>query len=107
MILVIGNLLNWTRDGRPVPDLDGFRFAPFRALDANLLRAVDPPVVLSALVGDDHDAMDVARRLAELGYRGRYRALAARLPNPDVVRREVRSAAPTIDFDLMLLGGED
>ncbi len=46
----------------------------------------------------------VAFLLTEAGYRGRYRALAAMLPRPDMVRREVRSSFPEIDFDVVLVG---
>jgi len=106
MILVVGDLDGWERQGRAVPDLDGFRFVRFEELDAALLGAVTPDMVLSALVSDGHDAVDVARRLLELGYRGRYRALAPALPNMDSVVEEVHEAAPGLDFDLFLIGPE-
>lgn len=106
MILVVGNLDGWERQGRGVPDLAGFRFARFEDLDAALLDSVRPDMVLSALVTDGHDAVDVARRLAELGFKGRYRALAAALPNLHSVIDEVHEAAPGLDFDLFLISPE-
>lgn len=103
MILVIGNLSTWEREGRPAPTLEGFRFTHFEGLDLGLLAEVRPDMVLSTLVGDGFDAIDVARRLRELGYRGRYRALAHALPNEEAVRAEIEEAAPELDFDLVVL----
>ncbi|TNC71949.1 hypothetical protein [Rubellimicrobium roseum] len=100
MILVIGNLDAWERHGRRAPDLDGFRFARFDEIDAGLLAEVAPGMVLSWLVDDGHDAVDIARRLAELGFAGRYRALAPDLPNVAAIVEEVREVAPDLDFDL-------
>jgi hypothetical protein len=105
MILVIGNLRSWALAGRPVPLLDGFRFASFEDLSAALLEETRPHLVLSALMGESFDAVDLARRLAELGFAGRYRALTNPLPRPEDVREEVRAAAPGLDFDLFVLNG--
>lgn len=103
MILVVGNLPSWARAGRALPRLDGFRFVAFADLDAALLAEAAPELVLSPLVDAAFDAVDVARRLGGLGFRGRYLALADRLPNPDAVRAEVRAAAPALDFDLLVV----
>jgi hypothetical protein len=103
MILVIGNLRNWEREGRPVPELEGFRFASFADLDQEHLADPVPDVVLSALMGENFDAIDVARRLAELGYAGRYRALSNAIPSTETIREEIREVAPDLDFDLFLL----
>ncbi len=108
-MLVIGNLRSWSRAGRSLPQLAGLDFIALADLDAALLDRLRPDIVLSALLGEDFDAMDVARRLATLGFQGRYRALTAALPAPGVVRAEVRAVAPGLDFDLFILaedGGE-
>jgi hypothetical protein len=107
MILVIGNLRSWEREGRPVPNLDGFRFASFSDLGQEHLSDPKPEVVLSALMGEDFDAIDVARKLAELGYSGRYRALSNAIPGAETIREEVREVAPDLDFDLFLLRSTD
>jgi hypothetical protein len=103
MILVIGNLQSWQRDGRSVPALEGFRFAGFDELTADLLDGVLPDLVLSPLMGESFDALDVAQRLDALGYRGRYRALTNPLPEPDAIRSEVRAVAPGLDFELFVM----
>lgn len=103
VMLVIGNMRSWHRAGRAVPQLDGFHFVGFGDVTDALLRAVAPDVVLSSLMGEDFDALDLARRLGDLGFRGRYRAITSGLPNPHVVRTEVRAAAPDLDFDIFVL----
>jgi len=103
MILVIGHPRQG--DGSRHPSLlpRGYRLACFAELDTHLLNATRPDMVVSALIGDGFDAIDVARRLMQLGYRGPYRALTDPLPRPGIVRAEVRAAAPDLDFDLVVV----
>lgn len=103
VMLVIGNMRSWHPEGRMVPQLDGFHFVGFDDVTAALLRAVAPDVVLSSLMGEDFDALDLGRRLHDLGYDGRYRAITCGLPDPHVVSMEVRAAAPDLDFDIFVL----
>lgn len=60
-------------------------------------------MVLSPLVADGFDVIDIAIRLAELKYTGRYRAIAEDLPNGNMIRKEVRAHAPDLDFDLLMM----
>ncbi|WP_210529854.1 hypothetical protein [Rubellimicrobium arenae] len=103
MILVIGNLRTWEREGRPVPRIEGFRFTSFAQLEAALSESPAPDVVLSALMGESFDALDVARVLNRCGFAGRYRALTNALPNLDAIRQEVHEIAPFLDFDLYII----
>jgi hypothetical protein len=103
VMLVVGNLRGWTRDGRTLPNLEGFHFAGFSQIEPGLLERIDPEIVLSALMGQDFDAVDLARRLSEAGFRGRYRAVTTALPRPEAIKAEVRAAAPGIDFDLFVI----
>ena len=99
-VLVVGNLVSWHNAGRAPPVLRGFVFAAFSDVTDALLHLHAPDLVLSALVGDEYDVVELARKLASLEFRGRYRALTSNLPNPRMVLNEVRTAAPQIDFDL-------
>lgn len=101
MILVTANLARWRRKGRRLPTLAGFAFIEPEAIAAATLKEVD--LVLSALMDDGFDALDVARRLAKAGFRGRYRAVTVPLPDPGAVLAEVRAEAPGLDFDLFIL----
>ena len=64
-----------------------------------------PALVLSPLLTPAFDALDLARRLGQGGYRGRYLALVDRLPNADLIRREVAAQTPAINFDVIVLDG--
>lgn len=99
-MLVVGNLKAWRRKGRAVPQIAGFHFVGLQDVTADLMAAVQPDVVLSALMSDGFDALDLARQLEALNYRGRYRALTTSLPNPTSIIAEVRGVAPGLDFDL-------
>ncbi len=70
-------------------------------LDQLMLTMIEPDLVVSPLVSDDFDCVDLAFRLTRLGYRGRYVALTEGLPHPAIVRREVRSLCPHLDFDIV------
>ena len=86
-----------------MPVLDGFQFITISDLSADLVRKADPEIILSPLVADDFDVVDVAEKLVLLGFQGRYRAIAPSLPDARLVLEEVRSFAPQLDFDLLLL----
>ena len=64
-----------------------------------------PILVLSPLVTAQFDAIDLAKRLALSGYRGRCLALVDRLPDPKLIRREVAAQSPGINFDVIILDG--
>lgn len=104
-VLVLGSRIEAAppQIGAPRPALAGFHFAAVADLSPSLLAALRPDLILSPLLAGSHDVIDVARRLAELGYAGRYRALADHLPDPAIILTEVRLIAPALDFDLFLV----
>lgn len=101
--LVIGDLARWRAEGRVVPPLEGFQFIDIDELNVEMVNEKQPDIILSPLVADDFDAVDVAVKLIELRFRGRYRAIADDLPDADLIRQEVRMFAPQLDFDLLLM----
>jgi hypothetical protein len=103
LILVVGQLGLREGDGPASPCRLGYHSACFAELDDRLLRETRPGLVVSPLVGDRFDAVDLATRLVELGYAGPYRAFSGPLPRPGLIRAEVRSAAPGLDFDLVIV----
>lgn len=105
-MLVVGDLRRWERLGRDMPDMKGLRFVGFAEVTAEILAKTQPDIVLSALVGDGFDALDLARRLSDLNYGGRYRAVTLELPNPHLVTSEVRACAPGLDFDIYVIDTE-
>lgn len=82
------------------PDL---AFLAFHDVSAASLAVLAPDVVLSPLVADGFDCFDLAHALAEAGFRGRYRAAAVYIPDPGLVRREIRASFPDLDFDIIVI----
>lgn len=78
----------------------------FSGLTPALLRRAAPAVVLSWLYARDHDAVDVARKLNEVGFTGRYRVSCRPLPRPGIVRRELMAICPgmTLEIDQIQTG---
>ena len=103
VILVVGNMRDWAKQSRVLPRIDGFHFAGFHEITPAFLARLNPEIVLSALIADQFDAIDLARRLSEAGFQGRYRAVTNDLPNPRAITSEVRAAAPGIDFDIYII----
>ncbi len=102
-ILVVGDLARWR--GAPLPRSKGFRCVAFHELTPELLELVRPQIVLSPLLCSAFDCMDLADVLARAGFRGRYRALSPDLPEPELIRTEIRSACPGLDFDIVSMAG--
>lgn len=80
--------------------------ARYAELCKALLEELRPALVLAPLVGDGFDGLDIARRLSDAGYGGRFRAVVPSLPNPDLVRREIAAQCPGLDIDLVMLAPE-
>ncbi len=76
------------------------RAIPFTALSATLLNTMKPALVLSWLYTEDHDAMDIATRLGEVGFRGCLRVFTRPLLRPGMVRRELASCCPQMTLEL-------
>lgn len=70
-------------------------------LDGGVLHRLRPAQVICALFGKDSDAMMVAERLAELGWRGRLTVLAPGLPNRRMVQQELQAIAPWIRVEVV------
>lgn len=77
------------------------RVVPFADIDAALLRRLEAGVVMSCLVCQTFDALDLAALLSRSDYGGRYIALSCDIPNPKMVLREVTAKHPRVDFSLM------
>lgn len=81
----------------------GFHFVDFDALTSDLLDQIQPEIVFSPLIGKDYDALDVAERLKQSGYSGQYMALSVPVPDTELIRAEVSSAVPGLEFDVLSL----
>ena len=101
-ILAVGDAEEWLRAGQPLPADREVAFVSFHEIDAKLMADLAPGVVLSPLLATGFDCIDLAELLVTVEYRGRYRAVAVRLPNPELVVREIRQLCPSLDFDILM-----
>jgi|GEM_PF-854834 len=83
------------------PRIDGFVFVDIESLSDCLAARPRPTAILSVLIGNGFDAVDIAGELYRSGYQGQYRALASALPAPNLIKREVAQVAPDLDFDII------
>ena len=106
-MLIVGDLDGWRSDGRELPEGEGLSFIGYDDLTAHVLGTRNPDIVLSALLGDNFDVIDLARKLESLGFCGRYRALATGVPEPSLIVSEVKQHAAQLDFDILMLADEE
>jgi hypothetical protein len=102
-MLVVGDVRCWQGRGRLQVSLPDCTFLHLSQLDGPVLQQLDPFLVLSPLMSDGFDALDVAERLWVARFAGLYRVVANDLPKPDIIRRDIRSVAPLLNFDLLVL----
>ena len=100
-ILVVGEVSKWQALGRVLPKSPGICFAEFHELDRDFLEIHSPDTILSPVLCVSFDCLDLAMRLDELGFRGRYRAMSGQLPGPWLIRREIADICPELDFDIV------
>ncbi len=70
--------------------------APFATLDTAFLSRIAPQAVAFPLMGPDGDAAQVLAQLDRLGFRGEAIILSPRLPDREMVLRELRPLAPRL-----------
>ena len=80
---------------------DGFVFVDIDSLPDCLAASPRPSAILSVLIGNGFDAVDIAGELHRAGYKGQYRALAGNIPAPHLIKREVAQVAPGLDFEII------
>ena len=78
-----------------------FETMPYILLHAALARAPWADYVVSPLVGDHFDALDLASELDRAGFGGQYLVVLPALPRPCVIRRELSQIAPRLRVDLV------
>ncbi len=104
LVLVVGNMAEWDTSALGIRSSERIVTAVFEDVSPELLQKLSPYLVVSPLLCGAFDCVDLARTLGALGYRGRYRAIGAGLPNPTLVAKEVRALVPWLDFDVVTDG---
>ena len=72
----------------------------FMAMDKDAFETLSPGSIYSPVIANEADAMELAGKLQDLGYRGEYRILAQELADPWMIMRELRDAAPDVKISL-------
>lgn len=80
-----------------------FSASKFFAMSDRELRELDAALVMSPLVLGRFDAIDIARRLADVAFKGQYCAVAYRLPAVQMVARELAAACPGLNVRVLEL----
>ena len=101
MILAVGEVTEWRATGRALPMSGKIAFAEFHDLTPELLEELRPDIVLSPVLCASFDCLDLAQTLTSFEYSGRYRVLAADVPNPSMVKREIAACCPTLNFEML------
>lgn len=101
--LIVGDIDRWSSEGRMTESSTEYVFAQFGDLNDELLSQTKPEVILSPLIADDFDAVDMVLLLAKLQYNWPYRAVSGPLGDPALVRDELSKAAPFLDVDLIVM----
>lgn len=100
-ILAVGDFPTGMTQNMPgeLPASEQMTFVQYGEVTTGLLKQLSPTVVLSPVICNSFDCIDLALRLIEIGYQGKYRVLADGLAKPGMIKSEVRSQAPGLDFD--------
>ncbi len=102
-VLAVGDVREWTRHRGSLPVDGNLAFTSFEGITAELFDILTPELVLSPLLARGFDCIDLAQLLSSINFLGRYRAVTDEIPNPDMVRREIRSLCPKLDFDIVMI----
>jgi hypothetical protein len=100
-ILIIGDIARWKTIGLLQEDVLNCRYVAMKDTKKALIDPVD--IVLSPLLGDDFDALDVVDVLKKARFQGRYCVLAQAMPDAKIVLDEIRALAPGLAVDLLML----
>jgi len=100
IILVVGNIEHWHASGRELPRIAQIEFCAFSDMTQNLLSRLQPEIILTPLLCEGFDVLDLVYLLEALNFTGRVRAITPMLPNPELLLREIRFECPALDFDL-------
>lgn len=83
------------------PDAEGDGATlPFPDLTEETLNLLDPHVVITPLMSQSFDCMDVATCLASADFGGQVRVVAPWVPQPSLIAEELRRLYPTLTIEI-------
>ncbi|MBW6417188.1 hypothetical protein [Celeribacter sp. PS-C1] len=101
MILMVGEPQRMQTLKRHFPQDTGLFFIEFCDLTPEILHSINPGSVVAPVISAHFDCLDLAALLQDADYKGAFRAITKGLPRPEIVRNEVRSQFPDLDFDML------
>jgi len=102
VLLAVGEAGEWTKQRTlPFPDGYGVIYTSFEEVPRHVGKPGGPLLVISPILALGFDCIDLAQLLCRLNFPGAYRAVAEALPNPGMIRREIRDLCPKLDFDII------
>jgi hypothetical protein len=81
--------------------VSGVFYVDYTDLTPEVVRAVNPDLVMSPAISNSFDCLELAKLLEQTGFSGRYRVPSDNIPRPDIICREVRQSHPMVDFDIL------
>jgi hypothetical protein len=101
MTLLVGEYAHVQGAETLMPSTSAVFYLDFKDLSADVLRAVNPDLVISPVIGTTFDCLELADFLEKTAFSGRYRVVLENIPRPDIICREVRHTHPKLDFDVI------
>lgn len=101
MTLLVGEYAHLQGSETLMPSSSAVFYLDFKDLSADVLRAVNPDVVISPAIGATFDCLELAEFLEKAAFSGRYRVVLDKIPRPEIICREVRHTHPLLDFDVI------
>jgi hypothetical protein len=103
IVLVIGDIQDMIERDNIVASDRKMLHVDFHDITPEMIMAIGPHMIISPLLAMKFDCIDLACVLQEAGFQGQYRALSRKIPNPKLVRREIHSICPEVDFDMIMV----
>ncbi|MDA5094835.1 hypothetical protein O2N63_12140 [Aliiroseovarius sp. KMU-50] len=101
VILAVGDVVPDTDRTTKFPESEKIQYLKISDINAEVLRWRRPLMIISPLMCNSFDSLELAVKLQELGYTGKFRVLAPNVANPNMILKEIASQAPSIDIEIM------
>lgn len=102
-VLAVGDPDEWQRQGHVLPQ-ENFSFIAFEDVNEATLERYKPEIIISPVLANGFDCIELTLLLRNLGYQGAYRAVAQEMPKPALIEREVIQLYPDLDFKIEIQG---
>ena len=99
-LMAVGEPGTWEQLGKSRPHR-AMAFVGFNDVTAAILDRLSPSLIVSPVLAQTFDCIELATLLHQLGFTGSYRAVADCLPKPDLIEREVRQICGRLDFRIV------